>query len=404
MNLSIDQARELILRIFRDHPTKNFAVRLWDGSEVRWQENPAFTLIFRDADTLKRCFASRDLGVFGQSFIDNTFDIEGDIYAALELGRYVRTVKLDLGEILKFAVRLGLPKTRHTREDDVRDVQAHYDLSNDFYKLFLDTNMAYSCAYFGSPEMSLEEAQERKLDLVCKKLRLKPGEKLLDVGCGWGALILWAAKHYGVTAHGITLSQNQYDLAKARIAEAGLEDHVTVEMKHYLDLPQEAYDKISSVGMIEHVGISKYPEYFGALYRALKPGGLVLNHGITVKQIGQNVGGNFIMTYVFPGAELDTISHTLVETEGAGFEILDVEDLRPHYALTLREWMKRFTANKEKAAALVPEKVMRTWQLYLPGCALAFEEGTIAIHQTLAAKNDAQGKNIAPLTRKDILI
>jgi cyclopropane-fatty-acyl-phospholipid synthase len=402
--ITSQQARELLERIFRDHPTKTFAVRLWDGSEIAWSKARDFTLVFKDAETFRNLFASRDPSLFAEAYINKTFDIEGDLYEAIALSRYLKNVKLGFFEKLGAATKLGVPSTRHTKEDDARDVQAHYDLSNEFYGRFLDERMVYSCAYFSRPGQSLKEAQERKLDLICRKLRLKPGESFLDVGCGWGALVIWAVQHYGVTAHGITLSKNQFALATERVRQAGLQDKIKIELRHYLDLPENVYDKIASIGMYEHVGIKKYPEYFGALRRALKPGGLFLNHGITASERNaKNTGGEFIFRHVFPGAELDTISHSLVEMENTKWEILDVEQLRPHYALTLRAWMENFMKNEEEAAKWVPEKVMRVWKLYLPGCAIAFEEGRIGVYQTLAAKQTEMGHHLAPLTREDML-
>lgn len=403
--VTIPQARDLVERVFRDHPDKRFAVRLWDGTEIAWGPERAFTLVFSDAETFQDLFRSGDPARFGEAFVEKRFDIEGDIAAAIRLGRYLRTVELGAMDKMKAAFALGFRKSRHTKDEDAKDVQAHYDLSNEFYRLFLDERMVYSCAYFDTPETPLERAQERKLDLVCKKLRLAPGDRFLDVGCGWGALVLWAAERYGVTAHGITLSKNQYDLATRRVRDAGLEGRVTVELKHYLDLPSDAYDKIASVGMYEHVGISKYPEYFGALRRALVPGGLLLNHGITANRPQDaKTGGEFIYRYVFPGAELDRVSLTATHMEDAGFEVLDLESLRPHYALTLWEWNRRFLAHEAEAAKLVPEQVMRIWKLYLPGCALAFEDATVGVSQILAAKNDTNGRNRAPLTRKDLCL
>lgn len=396
-------AKEIIERIFRDHPEKDFSFVLWDGSTVTWDKPASFTITFKDPEIFQTLMYSADPAQFAEAYVNGQIDVTGDFFAVIALGVYLRTVKLDWMEKMKTAFRLGIPSTRHTKEDDARDVQAHYDLSNDFYKLFLDEKMVYSSAFFETPETSLEKAQERKLDLICRKLRLKPGESFLDVGCGWGALVMWAAKNYGVKAHGITLSKNQFELATQRVRDAGLSDRVTIELRHYLDLPQDAYDKISSVGMIEHVGIAKYPEYFGTLYRSLKSCGLMLNHGITQKPgFPDRAGGEFVLRHVFPGSELDSISHTLVEIEKAGFEVLDVESLRRHYALTLREWMKRYLANETRSTPLVPEKIPRIWKLYLSGCAMAFEEGLIGVDQVLCAKTDVHGNNVSPLTREDL--
>lgn len=395
-------ARTLLERVFRDHPTKNFAVRLWDGSEIAWSDHRAFTLVFRNAEAFRRLLLSRDPAAFGEAYIEKTFDIEGDLEQAISLGAYLKTVQLNLWEKLGAARALGLPATRHTREDDARDVQAHYDLSNEFYASFLDRMMVYSCAYFQDVKQSLDEAQERKLDLICRKLRLKEGERFLDIGCGWGALVIWAAKRYGVRAHGITLSKNQFALASQRVAAAGLQERITIEMKHYEDVEAEAFDKIASIGMYEHVGIEKYPAYFRAVRRALVPGGLFLNHGITVAtKHAMKTGGAFIIRHVFPGSELDTISHTLEEMERVSWEVLDVEQLRPHYTLTLRAWHARFREHRKQMEAVVPERVLRIWDLYLPGCALAFESGYLGVYQTLAAKIRGDGTHVAPLTRED---
>lgn len=387
-------------RVFRDHPTRRFAVRLWDGQEVHWGTPRDFTLVFRDAEAFRAFFASCDPAYFAEAYVDGRVDIEGDLDTAMTLSGYLRRVELDLFEKLRFAAKLVAPRSRHTVSQDARDVRAHYDLSDDFFRLFLDEKMIYSCAYFGGPDCSLEEAQERKLELVCRKLCLQPGEAMLDVGCGWGGLVLWAAQRHGVRAHGITLSKNQAAIARRKVAEAGLAERITIDERHYRNLPAESFDKISSVGMYEHVGIARYPSYFAAVHRALRPGGLFLNHGITVSRHGRTrTGGSFIFRHVFPGAELDDIAHTQAVMVDAGFEILDVQSLRPHYAMTLREWSRRFRARKGQAAALVPAWVLRAWELYLAGCAQAFDDGLINVYQVLAAKTDAHGRSRAPLTR-----
>jgi cyclopropane-fatty-acyl-phospholipid synthase len=265
--------------------------------------------------------------------------------------------------------------------------------------------MVYSCAYFARPEQSLEEAQERKLDLVCRKLRLQPGESLLDVGCGWGAFAMWAARHYGVRVHGITLSRHQVEAARARAATAGLSGQVTVEEQHYEAVKPASYDKIASIGMIEHVGVTNYGAYFAALHRALRPGGLLLNHGITQPQgAGLRNGGEFILKHVFPGAEIDDLAHTLAVMQACDFEIVDVQSLRPHYALTLGHWEKRYAARRAEAAHLVSQRTLRVWDLYLPGCRKAFQEGVVSVHQCLAAKPDGHGRSSAPFTREETLL
>jgi cyclopropane-fatty-acyl-phospholipid synthase len=402
--LGTSAARALVERLFQDHPTRRFAVRLWDGSEVSWGPQRDFTLVFRDRRSFLSLIASRDASELAEAYVDGRLGIEGDVDAAVGLATYFQAAQAGA------LVRLARPVKRvaarlRSSKDDARDVHAHYDLSDDFFRLFLDRRMVYSCAYFSHPEQSLEEAQERKLDLVCRKLQLRPGDSFLDVGCGWGALVLWAAQRYGVVAHGITLSRNQADAARAAVARAGLSGRVTIEERHYKDLPEGAFDKIASVGMIEHVGIANYGAYFEKLERALRPGGLLLNHGITQPPgAPERVGGHFIVSRVFPGAEIDALSHTLAGMEDRGLEIVDVQSLRPHYALTLREWSRRYAAHREEAARFVPERNLRAWDLYLPGCRLVFEEGILSVHQSLAAKPAAGGAWTSPLTREETML
>jgi cyclopropane-fatty-acyl-phospholipid synthase len=280
----------------------------------------------------------------------------------------------------------------------------HYNISNEFYRLWLDKQMVYSCAYFESEDNSLDQAQCDKLEYICRKLRLRPGDHLLDIGCGWGALICWAARHHEVYAHGITLSREQYSYCQKRIEQEGLLDRVTVDLMDYHDLPSETlYDKIVSVGMFEHVGLNNLPHYFAITYRLLKPGGLFLNHGITETQEGwgKSVGTCFMNRYVFPDGELDTIGNVQVAMERVGFEVLDVEALRWHYAMTLRHWTQRLESNKREALQHVSKSIYRIWRLYMTACALQFEKGEIGVYQILTAKKLA-GFNPVPMTRGDL--
>lgn len=400
-------ARALVEHVFRNLEPKRFAVRFWDGSEVSWQPEPErdFTLVFRDAATFAHCCLECDPSALAEAYVDGGIDLEGDPATAVSLASYLRTVDFPLaGALRESASRPIASAGRRSNDNDARDVRAHYDLSDDFFRLFLDRRMVYSCAYFAEAAESLEHAQERKLDLVCRKLALRPGDELLDIGCGWGALLIWAAGHYGVRGCGLTLSQNQAAEARRRVAAAGLGDRVEIAERHYSELPAGRFDKVASVGMVEHVGVPRYGEYFDAVLRTLRPGGLLLNHGITrARHAPGRSGGDFILEHVFPGAELDDIAHTLAVIEETGFEVVDVQALRPHYALTLREWARRFRARRHEAARLVPERVLRTWDLYLPGCARAFDEGWIGVHQVLAAKPDGNGTWPAPLTREALL-
>jgi cyclopropane-fatty-acyl-phospholipid synthase len=262
--------------------------------------------------------------------------------------------------------------------------------------------MVYSCALFHSRDESLDEAQYNKLDYICRKLRLKPGEKLLDIGCGWGGLIMHAVENYGVEALGITLSQPQADLANAKIRAAGLADRCRAEICDYRDVPTDRlFDKLVSVGMIEHVGEAKLPEYFHKAFQLLKPGGVFLNHGITESmQREPATGPSFIDKYVFPDGELLPISTSLRVAEETGFEIRDVEGLREHYALTLRHWVKRLEANREKAIALTSPETYRIWRIYMAGSAYSFETGRIGLFQSLLVKSGRQAPPL-PLTRCD---
>lgn len=394
-------ARQLVSHLFRDHPTKRFAVRLWDGTEVAWRPERDFTLVFRDPATFASLVRWHRPTAFAEAYLDGRLGIEGDLDAAVGLAWYLRSPPMRSAR--HPFVEPPPVRNRRCESGDARHVRAHYDLPEDFFRLFLDDKMVYSCAYFSRPDQSLEDAQTRKLDLVCRKLRLRPGELFLDVGCGWGALVLWAAQRYGARAHGITLSRSQAESARANVAAAGLTDRVTIEEGHYQDISLVA-DKIASVGMIEHVGIANYRAYFERLYGALRPGGLLLNHGITQPPNAPDTGGDFLLKHVFPGAELDELAHTVAVIEDRGFELLDVQSLRPHYALTLGAWGRRYVARRAEAARIVPARTLRLWDLYLSGCRRAFESGLISVYQCLVAKPDASGRSAAPFTREEVLL
>ena len=290
------------------------------------------------------------------------------------------------------------------RRRDAEAIAHHYDVSNDFYALFLDPLMVYTCAYYRDPEGTLEQAQADKLDLVCRKLRLQSGERLLDIGCGWGSLVLWAARHYGAKAHGVTLSRAQAEFAAERIRREGLEDRCVVEYRDVRDLPTTArYDKIAAVGVIEHVGIASYPAFFGQVRGMLEDGGLYLNHGITHEFHWRPTSQTeFLYRYVFPNGDLAGLTETLMEMERARWEILDVEGLRLHYARTCRHWVERLRARAEEAQALVGERVYRTWLLYLTCSTVAFEAGSIGLYQVLLRKHGDRAGGVAPSTREDL--
>jgi cyclopropane-fatty-acyl-phospholipid synthase len=268
------------------------------------------------------------------------------------------------------------------------EVAFHYDLSNDFYALFLDPRMVYTCAYYRHPDGDLATAQEDKLELICRKLRLAPGERFLDLGCGWGALAMWAAERWDVAADGVTLSAAQAAWAREAARRAGLAGRVRIERGDWRDVSTEQpYDKIAAVGLIEHVGVARHAAYFAHVHRLLAPGGLFLNHGITCRAGARRTSEmEFLARHVFPGGELASLDAVVGGVERAGFEIVDVEDLRPHYARTTRQWVERLQANAERARALVGERIYRTYLAYLTGASVAFEEGWIALHQVLGVR------------------
>ncbi len=293
---------------------------------------------------------------------------------------------------------------RRSREADAKAIAHHYDVSNEFYALFLDPLMVYTCAYYRDPDGKLEQAQRDKLDLVCRKLELQPGETLLDVGCGWGSLSIWAAQHYGVRAHGVTLSQAQAVYAAERIRKEGLEDRCRVEHLDYRDLPASArYQKIAAVGVIEHVGIPNYPAFFGGVRARLEDGGLYLNHGIVHEfHWTRTSQTEFLYRHVFPNGDLAGLSQTLTEIERAGFEIVDVEGLRLHYARTCRQWVERLRERADEARAVAGERTYRTWLLYLTCSVVAFEDGSIGLYQVLSRKHGDPAVGRAPRTREHL--
>ncbi len=285
-------------------------------------------------------------------------------------------------------------------------IQFHYDVGNDFYRLILDPWMQYSCAYFRDWNGNLEQAQTDKLDMICRKLRLKPGERFLDIGCGWGGLACYAAEKYGVRAHGITLSPSQLEIAKSRIAERGLGHLVTVEIKDYADLTG-TYDKIASIGMYEHIGIANIPLYIGRVKALLASDGLFLNHAISrrakrkAEKFAKRPEHRALLKYIFPGGELDDIGHTLAAFEAQGFEVHDVEGWRHHYAATTRHWYERLTARRDEAIAIAGIETYRIWAAYLAGCSIAFERGSARIYQTLVSRTSKTGP-VVPPTREDL--
>jgi cyclopropane-fatty-acyl-phospholipid synthase len=412
-NDTVGIAARLFEQISNKLSIKNFQVRFWDGTcwgAVR----PRFTLILKNPWSLRKLFLSPSELSVGESFIYDDFDVEGDLEAAFEFADYLFSEELPLTAKLQLRVMAAIPRGwikgrgaaalkggQHSTARDRAAVRYHYDVSNDFFKLFLDRRMVYSCAYFRSPDDDLDTAQRQKLDYLCRKLRLKPGDRLLELGCGWGGLLIHAAQEYGVNAFGITLSIPQAELARERIQQAGVASRCRVEVCDYREIDAEQqFDKLVSVGMFEHVGEALLPEYFSRAWRLLRPGGVFLNHGIAASATFKPSGESFIEKYVFPDGELVPINTTIRAAENCGFEVEDVENLRRHYEMTLRHWSDRLQAHAEEARRMTDDATFRTWRIYMAGSAHGFRVGRMNLCQLLLNKSE-RGRSELPLTRED---
>ncbi|MCF3134319.1 SAM-dependent methyltransferase [Streptomyces olivochromogenes] len=399
-------------------------VRAWDGSRSGPPDAP--TLVVRNRRALRRMlFKPGELGM-ARAWVAGDLDIEGDLYGVLEVMAglvwerekgsrgLLRTLRdpdarSAAGELLRLA---GPPippappgeevrrrRHLHTRHSDRRAISHHYDVGNDFYGIVLGPSMVYSCAYWEDGG-TLEDAQRDKLELICRKLGLTPGQRLLDVGCGWGAMAVHAAREHGVGVVGVTLSQEQAAYARKRVADEGLADRVEIRVQDYRDVRDGPYDAVSSIGMAEHVGAERYLEYATDLYGLLKPGGRLLNHQIARRPQSDETTyqvDDFIDAYVFPDGELAPLGTTVTQLERAGFEVRDVESIREHYALTLRRWVTRLEDDWPRAIRLTSPGRARVWRLYMAACALAFERNRIGVNQVLAVRTPAPGASGLPL-------
>ena len=372
-----------------------------DGSRLNFGQQPHVVMAIRDPELLP-VLIHPTLGSLGEAFVDGRIDIDGDIMAVIASAE-----RLVAANGSPATDRIAASTARHTQKQDQQDIAYHYDVGNEFYRLWLDERMVYSCAYFQTGEETIDAAQEAKLDHICRKLCLQPDDRFLDIGCGWGGLILHAAQRYGVHAVGITLSDNQFALARERVRAAGLQQRVEVLQLDYRDAPERfgegTFDKISSIGMFEHVGQKNFPRYMSAVQRLLRDRGLFLNHGITSSDAdGRTVGSGiseFMEKYVFPHTELPNLHSVIKETVKQNLEVYDVESLRPHYARTLAHWSRRLEGQLHAARQCVSERTLRVWRTYLAGSSLAFSRGWLNVYQILASRQEAAGLTELPLTR-----
>lgn len=402
-------ASAILGNLFRKYQGPAFAIRLWDG--WTWNsspgESPACTIVIASPQALRSLMINPGQVALGEAFIEKQIDVEGDLFCVFDVAEHLLLRPLPLRQRLLRGLLAGLHAVTHgrihSRRRDRTAISYHYDQPPEFFRPWLGPTLVYSCAYFQDERDTLDDAQKQKLDLICRKLRLQPGERFLDIGCGWGSLILHAAERCGAEADGITLSREQAAVTQQRIVRSGVEENCHVRLQDYREFAgvEQAYDKIASVGMSEHVGLRNLQQYFRLAYKLVKPGGCFLNHAIA-RAAGAAPRGtdSFIGRYVFPDGELVTLTDTIAAAESAGFEVRDVENLREHYERTLRCWVQGLRHSRSALLDKVSEKTYRIWLLYMAGSAAAFRRGNIAIYQVLLSRPD-RGSSRLPLTRAD---
>ena len=412
-------AEKFLRRVFGDDPG-DFRVECYDGSTVG-RDDVATVLRITSPDFFRRVIIGRGSELaFSRAFVAGDIEIDGSIYDVLSVRDRVGAISVDRELISEVAGLLGIEKASdlrnqtlppippeearmkgklHSRQRDSDSISSHYDVSNDFYQLFLDATMTYSCAVFETEMYTLEQAQTNKYDLICRKLGLAPGMRLLDIGCGWGGMVIHAAKNYGVDAVGVTISKEQLELAEKRVAAAGLTDKIELRLQDYRDIKDGPFDAVSSIGMFEHVGEARLGDYFGRIESLLRPGGRLLNHSISwgVDQGRSNIDPKgFMARYVFPDGELLEPGQVVSAINANGFEARHMESFREHYARTLRFWVDSLEANWDEAVRLTSPGRARVWRLYMAASAVAFEENALTLMQVLATKT-VDGKSDMPL-------
>lgn len=409
-------------RLFAHAPLRNVSIRLWDGTHWPDERPRAATVVLKHPGALRAMLGAGTAKGLGEAYVRDDFDVEGDFEQATELALalehrpsgwlaaltdFYRLHRLPVAPPRELKMERGIDRhhgPRHSLDRDKAAVSFHYDMSNDFYRIWLDREMVYSCGYFENPDETLEAAQIAKFRHLCRKLRLQPGQRLLDIGCGWGGFARHAARLCDVGVTGITLSTQQAALASELAGLPGVAGKVTIELRDYREVrkPGDGFDAVVSVGMAEHVGREHLAGYFRQVHDLLKPGGVFLNHAIGEwRRANRFRGPSFLDEHVFPDSDIPPLPLVLAAAETAGFEVRDVENLREHYTLTLRHWVRRLEAGHQRIRALVGESAYRVWRLYLAVSAHGFDHGDLAVYQTLLARPGADGRVRLPLTRRD---